>query len=479
VAVLLVCVTPLYLLARNKYGARVAIAAYVFLVLNPLLPRVMCWDLTPFLSIPAALGAISLWYLSSADHRSLVVLAGFLFGISINSHVFSGTAIAVFLGIETVFALRRPRGMEWLGARVALAAAGGLACMALGLLFYWRTVGYVSPLVLWSSTFGAMQAGRQYTLDHFVPFSSYYATNYEIYVPVCVTLLLVVLCWQDLLKDSLEARISWFAVAYLLAYMIAVFVLRMNIVFEFWYFGHLTVIMFLAVPVILGRLTSPAGSSAPLIFMLGLLAVAGTIALDFNTARRWSAAAYGSPTAVLIVGVAILFCAALVASRRRAAVLLGTFLAAATLQVPFLSLTHLGIYNRANVSREMALFDAIRQFQQLMNRVEKPGQRIMLWYPSDSVALASLASSDLLFTLQDPFSATSFPAFGDAERRKLAQASVQSVLLLGETRATLNAATTSLDAARQEYSTLREETWGYAPLVVYAKLLQLNVPVGN
>src|SRR5262245_43709575 len=215
ILVFLSCAVPVYLLTRRLYVPPVAIAANAFLVLNPLLARILLWDLTTFLSIPAALGGIALWYLSPGAWSPLVLLGGFLFGVSINSHVFTGTAIGVFVAIEAAFAARRPGGIRWMACRLVTVGAGALVCLGLGLLYYWTHVGYVAPQQLWTVTLGAVRAGQQYVSVTFLPFSAYFAVNYEIYVPVFTTLLLVVLNARRLLRDSVEARITWFAGAYL------------------------------------------------------------------------------------------------------------------------------------------------------------------------------------------------------------------------------------------------------------------------
>jgi hypothetical protein len=469
------CAIPLYLLARRLYGPLVAMAAYAFLVLNPLLPRILLWDLTTFLSIPAALGAIALWYLARGPWNPLLLLSGFLVGVSINSHVFTGTAIGVFLTVEAVFALRRSKGAPWLAARLLMVLAGALVCLALGLLYYRSQVGYVSPQALWTITFFAVRAGQQYAVANSVPFSAYYASSYEIYVPVFTMMLLCVLSRREPAMTSIEARISWFAAAYLFAYLVAVFVLGMNIVQFFWYFGHLTIVVYLSVPVIVGRLAARAGTiTVPVVFVAGLAGVASLVALNFGAAQRWSTLASGSGAVAAVVCAAMLLCLGCVALQRRGAVVAAVAAVAIVLQVPFLSATHLSLYDRVNNRRERPLFDVTLRLQALMNRYQEPGARLMLWYPTGSAGLRSLASSHLLYTLQDPWTSASFPSFGTAERKKLVDASVRYLLLIGEDVPTLDAGMQALDASQVSYSIVQEERWGYVPMVVNARLLRLN-----
>jgi hypothetical protein len=472
-AVFATCAIPLYLLARQLYGPLVAMAAYAFLVLNPLLPRILLWDLTTFLSIPAGLAAVALWYLAPGPWNPLVLLSGFLVGVSINSHVFTGTAIGVFLAVEAAFALRRPGGMPWLAARLLMVLAGAVVCLALGVHYYRSHVDYVSPQELWTITFAAIRAGQQYATVHSVPFSAYYASSYEIYVPVFTTLLLGVLSWRAPAMTPIEARISWFAGAYLVAYMVAVFVLGMNIVQFFWYFGHLTIVVYLSIPVIIGRLAARAGSvAAPVVFLAGLGGVASLVALNFGTVQRWSTFASGNGVAVTVVCAAMLLCVGCIALQQRGAVVAVVAAVAVVLQMPFLSETHLSLYDQVRNRTERPLFDVTVQFHALMNRYQEPESHLMLWYPTGSLVLRSLASSHLLYSLQDPWNPAPFPTFGAAERKRLAP--IRFLLLMGEDRSPLEAGTRALDAARVGYSILKEERWGYFPVVVYARLLRLD-----
>src|SRR5690606_14332394 len=112
------------------------------------------------------------------------------------------------------FVARQTGGMSWLKSRLAGVIAGAAICQLLGLVFYFTRVGYVSPLSLAYVTFNAIVAGKQYVEANYFDFSSYYATNYEIYVPVFVAALLAAINRHRLSKDSLETRMTWFALVY-------------------------------------------------------------------------------------------------------------------------------------------------------------------------------------------------------------------------------------------------------------------------
>jgi hypothetical protein len=469
-----ICAAPFYLLARRRYGRNVALASYAFLILNPLLPRILSWDLTTFLSIPAGFAGITCWYLSTRRWSLATFAAGFLFGVSVNCHVFTGTAIAVFFLVELVFASRRPDGLGWFLARAATCAAGGLACLALGLLFYATTVGPVSAWSLWAVTAGAIQAGQQYHTTHFLPLASYYAVNYEMYAPLFSTALAIAVNRGALLADTLEARITTFAVAYLAAYAVAVFVLGMNVLQYFWYFAHLTIAVYLVVPVILARLVERIGTSATAWFTAPLALVAFLVTLRFADVFRLALAA--RQQAAVVAALALLAAASLtaVSARSRRSVIFGTVAAGALIQVPFMSLSHLSPYDvRANRA-EQPLFEIVMAYQSLLNEYDAPDRRVRTWYPTQKASLMSVAASNLMFTLQERYVGQGMPLFGNLERERIADPSTRYVLLMDTTTAGVDAGLAALGNAGVATIARERRVWGRSPLVVHAVLVELK-----
>lgn len=468
-----VCAVPLYLLARGLYGRSVALATYVFLLANPLLPRILCWDLTTFLSIPSALAGVTLWYASSGVWSGAVLAAGFAFGVSLSSHVFTGTAIATFLLVEAVFSMRGAR-VGWFLARCVTLFAGFALCVALGLAFYRWRMGGVSLAILWSVTIVPIQYGQRYAETHYVPFSAYYATNYELYVPLFTTLLLVAVNRNLLLKNTVTARIAWFSIAYVCAYAAAVFGLHMNIVQFFWYFGHLTIVVYLGVPVILGRLTQDFGRAVTIWFAAGLIAVAVVVRAFFPSVVRVAAAAAGDGDVVLGLGIGCAVCMAGLLVRQRVVGLGCAALAGALIQMPFLSMTHLSVYDLQGNAIETPLFETIIRYHALLNRYDRPGQRVRTWYATKDASLMSVSSSNLLFTIQDPFIGDGMPTIGERERQTLELPETRYVLLMAETATAVDAGLRNLTAAGVMFSSQEEARWAYPPLTVYARLIALE-----
>ncbi len=468
------CAVPLYLLVRNTYGRPVALATYVFLLANPLLPRILCWDLTTFLAIPCALTGAVLWYASPQAGGPAVLGAGFLFGLTLASQVFTGTAILAFLLVETLLSRRTAEERRWMRSRLVALLMGGLLSLAFGLAFYWWQVGPVSPFSLWNSTWRAIKFSLRYGESHHLPFASYYAANYEMYVPVFTTLLLIVVNRARPLKDSLALRITWFSIAYLGAYVVAVFGLGMGIVQYFWYVAHLTIVVYLGIPVIIGRLTQAFGSAVAITFAAALVAVALVIRVWFTGLDPLLSAAAGNGFVVLALGVLCAVCLGGLLVPRKVVVLGCAALIGVVVQMPFLSSAHRNIYNvQANVI-EAPLFSTIVSYHALLNRYDRPGQRVRTWHATNDVSLRSVSSSNLLFTLQDPWEGEGMPALGELERRRLGDPTTSHVLLMATSASDLEAGLRSLASAGVAFASLEEGRWGYPPLTVYARLVALE-----
>ena len=240
---------------RRLYGSWVGVVAYACLLLNPFFARLLLWDLTIFVSIPTALAGMAVWHLRAQRSLLTAAISGFLFCVSVNSHIFTGTAIGLFLLTELIFALATAWERRRLLVDVAGLALGSLVCMGLGLAFYGLHVGYVSPLTMLHVTLAATKAygGDQFVQSHDMPFSSYFATNYDIYVPFISTALAAVTLRTSLLRNTVQARITWFAILYCAAYLFAVFIRHMFIAQTFYYLLNLTIVVYLTVPIILGE----------------------------------------------------------------------------------------------------------------------------------------------------------------------------------------------------------------------------------
>jgi len=491
---------PLFLMVRRLYGTAIACAAYAFLFLNPLLPRILFWDLTTFLSVPTALAGIAVWHLRDKRSLGASVVSGFLFGVSVNSQAFTGTAIGLFLLVEFGFCFADVAPWRQLLSDILGLAIGGLICMGLGLLFYWGNVGYVSPRTLWNVTLNAIHSGQQYSESHHLPFSQFFATDYDIYVPYITSAVAALVLRSSLFRNTIEARIAWFSMLYCAAYAFAVFVLRMDLANTYYYVAHLTIVTYLTVPVVLGRVTNLADQTrAGLagLFVLGLLIPLVIVRLDPRYALHLSNIANGAPQVVVLIGAAVALAAVLSVVRRpNIAALSALFLFGGLTQIPLLFNPYLQVYlNGPERPDEVALYKMIRQYHVLLNKYDKPSERVRTWYSTDSSYLfSSLTSSNLLFTLQNPWTHDAnsvMPTLGAYERERLADPQTKYVLLLDPNPEMIQRGLEALRSAGLDIESTEAEEWGKEPFTAYALLVRIlrvspkhgaplaNIPLAN
>ena len=475
--ILWVCGIPLYFSVRRLYGISVAAAAYAFLLLNPLFARLLLWDVTTFVSIPAALAGIAIWYLR--DQRSLLTatISGLLFCASVNSHAFTGTAIGLFLLTEVLFALTTAGGRRQLLVDGAGLALGTLVCMGLGLAFYWLHVGYVSPLMLLNVTLAAIKVGDQYTKAHHVPFSSYFSVNYDMYVPFITTVLAAITLRSLLLRNTIQARITWFAIWYCAAYLFAVFMRHMFIGQTFYYLSHLTIVVYLTVPIILGEATGSPAWLRAVSCCIGLMMPHAMAQIDNAYIVRLTAAAAGASQVVIAIGVATCFIAIVLVWGRRAAIvqILAFWLFGLLVQIPFLYPVYSWMYiDHPTRAAEVPLYGIIRQYHLLLNERDKPGQRVLTWYVTNHSSFASLAASNLLLTLHNPWiPGGGMPTIGRDERDRLADGQYKYVLLIDSERAMVERGLDALVEAGVKVEQVEKHVWGEPPLTAYVLFVHL------
>jgi hypothetical protein len=472
-AIFLAAAIPLYVLARRHYGRTIAAASCVFLVANPLFPRVVSWDLTTSLSVPAGLSGIALWLLGKRPWGLTVFAAGFMFATAVNSHIFTGTAIAVFLATEFLSSLSRRRGLVAFVIRGVTASTGAVTCLLLGLWFYQATVGGVRVADLWDVTIHAVRSGHEFAETHYVALTEYYSKSYEIYVPLIMTAAAIVLNRRRLLAVTVDSRIVWFAVAYLAAYIAGVFVLRMNIVEYFWYFAHLTIAIYLIVPVILRRVADIAGQQAVFWFTGTLVVISLAVSVAFPVVYDFAIGSRRNGfVAFAILGVGALAVASC-GLRQRRAVTVAAILCAMGAQASFLSASHLNVYDGQGNATERPLFESIRSYHRLLRRYDHPDRRVRTWYQTSNVRLRAVASSNLLFTLQNPWSGPGMPHVGLAERGILIKEQTRYILLMADDAERIDAGLRALTEAKVRFIPRETGRWGYPPARVSVALIEL------
>ncbi|HYM02446.1 MAG TPA: hypothetical protein VET85_05820 [Stellaceae bacterium] len=440
-ALLLGCGAPLYLFARSRYGAGVAACAYLFLFCNPLLPRVLLWDLSTFVSVPTALAGMLVWLSGGAPRWPSRLAAGALFTLSLCAHLFTATAIACFLAVEVAATLLGEKRWRNLAIDAACLAAAGAAVIGLGILYGILRTGFFYPTLLWKMNVAAAFAAQDYTLRHAVPLSDWIAVATYAYVPPLLVLAAIALLRRRLFTLAIEARVTWFAALYVAFYAFDRFVLGGFVIEQFYYFAHLTIVVYLLVPIVIGAIADKAGRAASV-----ALAAFAVVLILFPLANRLDVARAASfydgwvgslPMAAIYAALAAGFVAALAVPALRGRALLPlAVLGAALLQFPvFLSPPHRAVFDHRWIARERGVYRAAIGFTRVIDAYDRPGRRIITWYaPQGHPSLLAPVWSGTGFgdTLNDNFGAYGMPVLGDRERARLADTAYRYVLLLAE-----------------------------------------------
>src|SRR5215510_6731412 len=253
---LLLCGLPLYVWARQSFGRGVACVSYLFLFWNPLLPRILLWDLTIFVSVPLALAGAAVWLLSEGRTPRLRVIAGALWMASIASHPFTATAIGVFVLVQSIRRIRNHEILQLLRHDFLPAAAGAGVCLLVGFIYYRVRIGPFDPMTFLTVTLDAVSAGNSFAESHRTPVLSWAAREYHVYVPLLCVILGGILLRRRLLANTAASGVWWFALAYFGVYLVYQLVFGRFVLETFYYFAHLAIVVFLLVPVILAELAS-------------------------------------------------------------------------------------------------------------------------------------------------------------------------------------------------------------------------------
>ena len=431
----LVAGVPLYLLASRHFGRAAAACGYLFLFCNALFLRVLLWDLTPFVSVPLAVAGIAIWLLAEQRRWLGRFVAGALFAASINSHVFTITAIGCFLAVDIALALRDAVGRRRLPRDLGAAVAGAVAMVALGTIYYRVRVGAFDPTLLLTTNLTAMQAGTAYVLANGRPLQEWIVSATYVFVPVLL-LAAAVAMWRSVSRSSTELAIVGFLAVYCAFYAIYVYVRGGFLVDQFYYFGHLTIPIYFAVPLVVGLLTRATGSVIPVAaaFALGLLLPA----LDFRSdvapkTTFYTMVIHGLPRLYVFWGLSLAL-VLLLAIRRlmsvRFAATAAAFALAIAVQIATMAhAAHLGVFDHRFTAKERGVYLAGVQYARFVGQYDAPNQRVYVWL-SDDVNLASVSFTVLGASIHLPFDTPRMPTIGKREEARLVAPELRYVMLL-------------------------------------------------
>jgi hypothetical protein len=431
----------LYMMALRQFGRVAAIAGYLFLFCNPLFLRVINWDLTPFLSVPAALAGMAIWLYDSQWSRWRYAGAGALFCVAFNSHIFTITAIGCFLfGVVAADILQR-RSLPGLLARLLAAAAGFGVMWMMGWLYYRSLVGPVDPLLFLRVNVDAMRAGAGYAVEHARPFASWAAQQTYFYVPFLWLAAGLVLVRR--LGRTEAGYIQWVilisAAAYGAFYLVYRFVLGQFVIEEFYYFGHIWALFPLVVPLVVGQLPVDAAGRRNLLLVLIVIMVGGDLLV---VARNqgvvpWLNYIYGSMPKVswlLFAAVAGIACLRWLARRRLAGLAVFAVFCSAMQLLSVSTGSSWEVYGAPEQPEQRKLFRAAVDFSHIWQKYVRRRQSPCLWYNNSSsdLDIFSIGFVTLGDTLHEKWQPGGMPLLGAYEDRRIKSVPVICIFLMAK-----------------------------------------------
>jgi len=449
----LVVALVLYRFNGRTFGKGAAVAAVATLLAAPQFGRVVLWDLTSFVAIPAVLIAMCFW-LGPAEPRFWPRLgAGFMFGVAATSHVFVASAIATFLLVQFVMDCCGG-GWRQFAASFAWALLGGAVCIAMGLIYYNVVVGSFGPKTLFAVTLASIRGGLEYHQNVQLSTAQILEQEFPIYVPLLLTAMNAVLLGKKVLSTNISARIFWFSAAYILFFAIFHFVAGRNVLGFFWYAAFLFPVVILQIPSVVSAAAEWRWNiwrNPAIAFILALVI--------FPLLNNWVPAvsnmfhkAQGSSFTViilLVLAAGSLFLAIgswwVSILRPAAAVMLAVFV-----QVAFFSNSAYSVvFTRSFIRKQFAVYGAAADLVRLARVYNKPGHRMRIWYPRGDTSMAGLSFVILGSTIQTPFGVfeTGMPSIGDTERQTLGAPDTAYVLLSAQSEDMIEAGMAALQSA--------------------------------
>ena len=470
---------PLYLLASRHFGRGAAACGYLFLFCNALFLRVLLWDLTPFVSIPLAVAGIAIWLLAE-HHRWLGrFVAGALFAASINAHVFTLTAIGCFLAVDVALALRDAVGRRRLGRDLGAAVAGAVAMVALGTLYYRARVGSFDWSLLFTTNLAAMRAGTDYVVANGRPFQVWIVSATYVFVPVLLLVAAVAL-WRSLSRSTAELAIVLFLAAYSAFYALYIYVRGGFVVDQFYYFGHLTVAIYFAVPLVVGLLTRATGSVIPVTaaFALGLLLPVLDLRSDLEPKITFYATIInGLPRLYWFWGLSLAL-VVLLATRRLSVgwAATATGLLAVAMQLATLAHAgHLSVFDYRSTALERGVYLTGVQYARFVGQYDAPNQRVYAWVTND-INLSSVSFTMLGDAIHAPFDLPRMPTIGKREQARLAAPELRYVMLLAGKPEEITAGKAALSQAGIGFRSVETRQLGDAGYSAIAELVEIVRP---
>lgn len=450
----------LYRFACRTLSKRAGLAAIVTLAATPQFAQILLWDVSSFLAIPAAIIGICLWLLPTQRPAAMRFAAGFMFAAAVNSHAFVATTIAAFLLVEFIADWCASKWKQF-AAKLAWALLGGVACVAVGLLYYNLAVGGIGPRTLFEVTLASIKLGLDYHLQVQFSTADILTHHFPIYLPLLLTALNGALLGKRIISTIMKARIFWFSLMYYAFFLVFHIVGGRNVLGFVHYVAFLFPTVLLQIPIIIDELTPsvgelksrpPAVRNAAGVFIacIAIIPLLNNWVTSVN--RIFNVATISPHTIVVVAALAVGALGFTIASSRvgmlrpAAAAMLALCIQAAL----FSSDRHLAVFSSIRAPREFAVYSAADDLIRLAQEYNKPRHRMRMWYPKGDTSMYGLSFVTIDDgSIQSPHSVleTGMPSIGDFERAKLAAGDTAYVLLIAHTGDSIEAGMNALRSA--------------------------------
>jgi hypothetical protein len=371
----------------------VACAAVALLMCGTFFLRLVLWDYTSFVALPASIMAAAVWQLGATPRQrwASAAAAGFLICAAVFANPLAAFILPALYGVEALAALRGGLRMSGHFIVRCLCSAGGAAlCFALGYLGYATQLGWFPPSDLVTPTLDFIRANDQLAAPFQIPARQWLEHEPRVYAPVLAAIALVVVMGRRLLATDARARVAQFALAYLaITWLYRKFVTSSGIE-TWWAYSMTAVTIAFALPAILATLRERAARG------VAVAALAATVLADLLL-RSNHDAALSIYTAVRshlwLLAVALLVSlAAIVALRVRRAAPVAMGLVAASVAffalspANFAGIGETGEFSRFGSGGELDGYAAARSMTKLLARYDQPDARTLMWTNQAGIA---------------------------------------------------------------------------------------------
>lgn len=391
----------IYLCVRRFASVAVATGAALLLYLDPFFSRMLLWDYSGFIEVACGVSGIALWFWADGRRLRYNVLPGVALAAAVFANALFGTALLVFVLVETMAAIRAGRrGVARYLLRLGVLVASAIVVFGVGYLSYLAILGSLSPVDLIRPILRFLSQNNQLSAPYRRPVASWLLHEPRIWAPVITSVALVATLRWRLMGRDIAARLAQLCIGYTAFLWLYRFAITSSAV-ETWYAYSVVIVATApALGVLLSELTNNAFSNTRHVisvcaaFALTALLIrdipgpVGTMYSDVDRHR-------GFVAALLAVGIsAALACAVRSRLRPAAFALLAVVLAVMSYAPDVLDgRGTTGLFVTSG-SKEWTAYKASARFLGLVRNHDSRGARVFLWFPGVQ-GYVSLTWSDL------------------------------------------------------------------------------------